>query len=144
LTGGYLSLLWGLISWIINGSIVISRRRKQARAKKEMQAYKTMQNQPQQAVIIRDQPYIIEEKPAESVETNKIKEEKIDENREKINEWLQEGLLLLSQGNLEEAEMIYNSLRQEYNPESDAYGALQRRILAFYEEIVAEKKEREQ
>ena len=135
-TGGLISLIWGLVSWIINFEIVFTKRKKQ--------------NSRQEIIM----PQIQEQNSTElqvqdSLSNFQIKKQdenpdkKQDENLEKINEWLSEGLLMLSEGSLEEAELIYENLRREYNPDNDAYGVLQRRILSFYEEIMAEKRDRE-
>lgn len=67
-------------------------------------------------------------------------QEKIQEHREKIDDWLEEGLRLLAEGNLEEAELIYQSVRKEYNPEHDLDNRTYKRILDFYIEIRDEKK----
>lgn len=57
----------------------------------------------------------------------------------RINEWLDEGLRLLAQGNIEEAELIYENIRREYNPLEDKGKDMYIRIKDFYDEIIKNK-----
>lgn len=144
ITGGLISLIWSLISWIINFELVFKKPEKR----------QVITEPPLQEQISKEDYFIQEssqknsfinrvQQPVQNILSSSFfKEEKINENLEKINEWLEEGLRMLSNGNLEESELIYNSLKQEYDPENDAYGILQRRIVSFYEEIMAERNDR--
>jgi hypothetical protein len=121
ITGGLIALLWGIIAWIINLEFAFRR------------------NSFKKPALEVAKPFLKEQK-VEANETT-LKEKQKEENIEKINEWLTEGLRFLSEGNLEEAELIYNNIKQEYDAEEDAYGVLQRRIVSFYEEIISERRE---
>lgn len=121
LSGGIIALLWGIISWIVNFEVVVKKPE-----------YDSNNNLAQQ-----EQP----KKKFMAESEKNVKQTKDEESLERMNEWLTEGARFLTEGNLEEAELIYVNLRQEYNPENDAYGVLQRRIVSFYEEILAERKE---
>lgn len=110
-TGGLISLLWGLVSWLVHHEVVLKRN-------ENLNKFIPMDSR---LIPIREQ-------------------EKIQEHREKIDEWLEEGLRLLAEGNLEEAELIYKGIRKEYNPEHDLDKRTYKRILDFYIEIMDEKK----
>jgi len=109
-TGGLISLIWGIVSWIVHAEIVIKRK---------------------------DKPSVI---PVNTKLIPISQQEVIREQKEKLEDWLEEGLRLLAEGNLEEAELIYKSIRTEYNPEQDLERRNYRRILDFYIEIMEEKK----
>lgn len=83
----------------------------------------------------------IQERPLE--QSNYLSTEKKEEStkspNERVEQWLQVGLLLLSQNNLEEAEMIYNSLKQEYDFSNDPYQELYSRIKSFYEALIQKR-----
>jgi hemerythrin superfamily protein len=85
---------------------------------------------------------LLKENPVITQEAD-IREKQKEENIEKISEWLGEGFRFLAEHNLEEAELIYKNLIKEYRKEFDEYGILQKRILSFYEEILAERREQE-
>jgi len=109
--GGLISLIWGIVSWLIHAEIVVKNKN---------------------AV-----PILSEKLRSVS------EEESINEHKEKIEEWLEEGLRILAEGNIDEAEMIYNSIKKEYDPNKDPARHNYRRILDFYMELVEEKRELE-
>jgi len=111
-TGGLISLIWGFVSWLIHLEVVVHNKK------------------------------AIPAPIFSSKMTSIAEQESIQEHSEKIEEWLEEGLRILSEGNLEEAEMIYTSIKKEYNPFKDPARHNYRRILDFYMEIVSEKRER--
>jgi hypothetical protein len=137
-TGGLLSLIWGILSWIINWEFVVK---------------KPNFNQPQPQVQVKEviKPIILE-KPV-IVEREVIVEKPVPVQAEpqpmysspllnqKINEWLESGLLMLSEGNVEEAEMIYDQISREYDSGQDMDHDTYKRILDFYYEISAKKKQ---
>ncbi len=61
---------------------------------------------------------------------------KTSESIKRIDEWLHEGLLLLSEGNLSEAELIYNQIRREYDSREDSNKDLYSRVKDLYDQIL--------
>ena len=112
-TGGLVSLIWGLVSWIVHMEIVVKRKIGAD-------------------IIPRDFKMV----PISE-------QESIQEHKEKIEEWLEEGLRILAEGNLDEAELIYNSIKKEYDKDKDPERRTYKRILDFYIEIVSDRKELE-
>ena len=127
-TGGLLSLIWGLLSWIIHFEFVV---------KKSLVSQSQVVQQIQPVI----QPIIL--KPIEKIEIP-IKEEIVpikeplkysSINQSKIEEWLEAGLLMLAQGNIYEAELIYEQISRAYDLNNDITHETYKRILDFYYEI---------
>jgi len=111
-TGGLLALIWGLLEWVINFEISLKARDKQI---------------PIQEREIKEPVKIVE-----------VREVSPTDYHSTIEQWLEEGWRLLSEGKLEEARLIHEQLRKEYNPEIDSSKILYNRIKDFYEEIIKE------
>ena len=58
----------------------------------------------------------------------------------KIEEWLEMGLLMLSEGNLEGAELVYEQISRAYDIDKDVSHETYKRILDFYYEIRGKQK----
>lgn len=114
-TGGLIALIWGFISWAINSEIIFKKIQKPAPLVSQINAPK-------------------KQEPEKELEPAHFQEHK-----EKIEEWLEEGLRLLADKNIEEAELIYKSLRQEYDPYKDPYQTFYKRIMDFYAELNEER-----
>ena len=123
-TGGLISLIWGIVSWLVHLEIVFKKKEK----------IPTIEPVPRST-------------PVKNLELPKImsisEQEHLQEQQEKIEEWLEEGLRILAEGNIDEAELIYNGIRQEYNLDADPGRKNYRRILDFYMELVEERRERD-
>jgi hypothetical protein len=76
--------------------------------------------------------------PTEKTKEIQVSKEKIVQKE--IEEWLSEGLLLLAEGNLSEAELIYESIKKEYDASKDKARELYNRILDFYRILIGERK----
>jgi hypothetical protein len=111
-TGGLLALIWGLLEWVINFEISLKARDKQTS--------------------------IQEREIKEPIKIIEVREVSPTDYHSTIEQWLEEGWRLLSEGKLEEARLIYEQLRKEYNPEIDSSKILYNRIKDFYEEIIKE------
>jgi hypothetical protein len=122
ITGGFLSIIWGLLSWIINLEFIFKKKEKIALAPQVVQAPPRIQEE-----VRTDIPPIPEQKPTFS------------SNPGELDSWLDEGFRLLAEKNLEEAELIYEQARRAYNPQADSNQKLYKRLLDFYTEIVAER-----
>jgi hypothetical protein len=127
-TGGLLALIWGILSWIIHGEIVIKSPNKYPR----IQETKSVQEiKPLEEIKIDEKPKIYQQTP----ESNQFVQNK-------IQEWLEAGLLLLSEGNILEAELIYEQISKEYNSLEDIDHKTYKRILDFYYEINEKRREK--
>jgi len=122
-TGGLLALLWGFISWIIHAELIFRKRDKPIQQKPlpEMKPVEKIEKKEELAPA----PMPVFSMPPE------IK-------KQAMEEWLEEGYLLLAQGKTKECKMIYNQLRRAYNPEEDSNKMMYRRFLDFYYEILDE------
>jgi hypothetical protein len=118
-TGGLLSLIWGFLSWIIHFEFVFKKKEK---------------TQESPAVV---KPLIVPQKVDPSRFVSPVKE-KINGSLP-IEDWIDQGLLLLSQRNIQEAELIYNEVKRAYDPKEDYNQRIYKRILDFYYEIMDEK-----
>ncbi len=126
-TGGLLALIWGLISWIVNIEIVFSRRRKLPNIPPQNQPSKP---QIQKVVVEKQVPVpVYIEKPRPMLPPQK-----------EIEVWLEEGLFLLSEGRVYEAESMYEQIKRYYNPDQDNNQQTYKRILDFYYEIMERRK----
>ena len=124
-TGGLFALIWSIVSWIINLAFVVKRPKAFI-----------------QPTIRQSVPQFEEQRyEQEKLKSEKAKQEQFeyDETKQKLETWLEEGFLLLSQKNLPEAELIYEHLRKEYTSQVDPYKNLFMRIKSFYDEILREK-----
>lgn len=63
----------------------------------------------------------------------------INEEDQKLSGWLDEGLKFLSEGNIDEAELIYESIRKDFDPKELKDPDLRRRIINFYSELLRAK-----
>lgn len=115
LTGGLLAFIWGIISWIIHIEISFSRKHKSQKAWEAQQKEK-LETQKTENILEKYKP------SPEPIKT-------------KLEEWLEEGLFLLSEGKTAEAAAIYESIKQEYDPDKDQDKIFFNRILRFYEQV---------
>ncbi len=143
-TGGYLSLLWGIISLIIHWEVVFKAPEK----KPQEINPKPIESKP----IIKEKivEKIVEKpvsKPAEQpkpapqpslIPTPIIPARAL--GQKDIIEWLEEGYLFLADGNVKKAELIYNHVKRAYDPMRDPGQVAYKRILDFYDQILDEKK----
>ncbi len=120
-TGGLLALLWGIISWIINIEVVLRKRRKS----------------PPTPIILQE---IVQQPSQQSQESAPLTKIQIQMHQQDINDWLEEGLFLLSEGRIREAASIYEQVKRYYDPVKDIDQRLYKRILDFYYEIMEKKK----
>ena len=114
-TGGLLALLWGLISWIIHSEVIFKKKEKPVQEEKKPEK----KEEPVAMPVFATSPEV---------------------KREAMEDWLNEGYLLLAQGKIREPEMIYNQLRRAYNPDEDVNHVMYKRLLDFYQEIMDEIK----
>lgn len=127
-TGGLIALIWGILSWIINFEMVVKKPAPRPQL-------------PREKVKIKEviKPIIIEREvqaPAPAPRSSSPLVQK------KINEWLESGLLLLSEGQVEEAELIYEQISREYDSSQDIDHDTYKRILDFYYEISARRQQK--
>lgn len=118
-TGGLLSLIWGFLSWLIHLEFVFKKNEKS----------------PESTPVVK--PLIVPQKVEPSRFASAIKE-KINGSLP-IEDWIDQGLLMLSQKNMAEAELIYNEVKRAYDPQEDYNQRIYKRILDFYYEILDEK-----
>ena len=62
------------------------------------------------------------------------------EHEEKISDWLNMGVRAIAEQNLEEANLIYDFIKKEYDPMHDPTKHLYKKILDFYQEMMALEK----
>jgi uncharacterized membrane protein len=130
-TGGYLSVLWGIISLIIHWEVVFKKVEKQPAPEKP---------QPRPLPVI---PPKVEKK---SEPEKSRPEEEIRPfiparpiSQDELYDWLDEGYLFLAEKNLRKAEIIYEQLRRAYDYTQDSGRIMYRRILDFFDEIMMER-----
>lgn len=124
LTGGYLSVLWGIISLIIHWEVIFKKVEKQPEPEKP------------KALPAPIKPVVAEkaaEKPPITIPARPITKQDLDE-------WLEEGYLFLADGQTRKSELIYNQLKRAYEPAKDSGQIMYKRILDFYYEILDEMK----
>jgi hypothetical protein len=108
--GGLISLLWGILSWIIHLEIRINpKEQNKGPAVKQ-----------ENKIIINQSPTVTQ--------------------RSSLEEWIDQGLLFLSQNNLSEAKLIYEQVRLAYDSSQDSNGKIYRKIIDFYNELSQIKK----
>jgi len=113
-TGGLIAFLWNFLSWIINFEFSF---RKKEKTQIEQAAAKTKSVQ----------------SAGKPVEGPKQK------MKRRINELLAKGFSLLAEKKLKEAEIVYDTIRQEYRQNQDTNRELYNRIKAFYESILNQR-----
>jgi hypothetical protein len=113
--GGLLSLIWGFLSWIIHAEI----------------AFKKRQQLPIQVLENKS-----EDNPPQ---IKQYLEVAVNPKRYEIEDWIDQGLLLLAEKNIKEAELIYEQIRRAYDSSRDLDKTVYKRILDYYSEIVEEK-----
>lgn len=148
-TGGLLSLIWGILSWIIHFEMVVKKRPTISR-KLQQQSLLAQKPQPQQEPEPQQNtPEFIKPSfiPQEIQSISLLQAPMIPSSsliQTKIIEWLEAGLLLLSEGNIEEAELVYEQIAREYDVNQDIDQHIYKRILDFYYEIFARKQQKQQ
>lgn len=123
-TGGLLSLIWGLLSWIVHFEFVFKRKEKLP------PIIQVVQPENVQPVLQTVSEPIQEKVPETFVYKGQ---------RYELEEWVDEGLRLLAEKNIKEAELVYNQARRAYDPIKDPGQKVYKRILDFYTELVEEK-----
>jgi hypothetical protein len=78
-------------------------------------------------------------KNLESKQINSEASSSSHEGNSDLDDWINAGIRLLSENNLEEAEMIYEQAKRAYNPAEDKNQKIYRRILDFYHEIIEKR-----
>lgn len=123
-TGGLISLIWAILSWIIHFELVVN---KPSFSQSKSQQFQQPQN------IINVPAVPVQQPIVESLKVSSM-------NQTKIEEWLGVGLLMLSEGNVYEAELIYEQISRAYDANRDIDHNTYKRILDFYYEINERKK----
>ena len=112
-TGGLISLIWGLLSWLINFELVFKKRQK--------------------LIPIHSQPKI------EVKQIIRQPKDKISPTQKKIKALLDMGHFFLEKKDMTGAKKIYQQINQEYNFSKDISIATYKEILDFYAEIHEKK-----
>jgi len=120
-TGGLISLIWAFVHWLINFEFIFKTKEKKPEVIQEQNPE-------------RRQIFVQREKPKEPRE--ELPKQVLTNPNAVIEAWLQQGYQFLSERNIEEAKLIYNEIKREYNPEKDPTGIFYIRISQFYEEIL--------
>lgn len=145
-TGGLISLVVAIINWLIH----LTFKQKEIVIKKEVEIGNSISYQPQTQVA---KEAVTEQKNKDKEDLEKIKKETLSEvssferkptissvTQTKIEEWLEMGLLMLAQGNIVEAELIYEQISRAYDIDRDINHETYKRILDFYYELKEKKK----
>jgi len=152
-TGGLLSLIWAILSWIFHSRAIdkeeeYSQQRTQkednkVEEKNQLETQKKIQDSIKSKVEAENLPTIV---ISEKVKTFPNQLEQINNSspllENKISEWLDAGLLLLSEGNLAEAELVYDQISRQYNALDNRDPLTYKRILDFYYELSMEKEKK--
>ncbi len=131
-TGGLISLIWAILSWIIHFA-----------TKKKTSSTEVMPIQPlvQSSIQYEPQTQVAKDATKEDATEKPAEIKRIESvTQTKIEEWLEMGLLLLSEGNIESAELIYEQISRAYDIDKDISHETYKRILDFYYELKQKKK----
>jgi len=131
-TGGLISLVIAILSWLIH---LITR--------KKTPSLEVAQLKPVASSVIQYEPQTQVAKEASMQVTQESSEQikRIESvTQTKIEEWLEMGLLMLSEGNLESAELIYEQISRAYDIDKDISHETYKRILDFYYAIKEKKR----
>jgi hypothetical protein len=129
-TGGLISLVIAILSWLIH---LIMGKKPQL----EMMPIKPLV---QSSIRYEPQTQVAKDVTAEAIEKPEQIRRIESVTQTKIEEWLEMGLLMLSEGNIEGAELIYEQISRAYDIDKDVSHETYKRILDFYYEIREKKK----
>jgi len=127
--GGVLALLWFLIYYFFSFLFWLFSA-----------LFRSVQKKSNSIIVETQKPIVQEEKQPEGKEEEP--ENLASELRDKkdfndtLSQWLEEGLLLLSEGKMSEAELIYEEIRRQYNSSNTKDPILYERINSFYKELL--------
>lgn len=123
LTGGYISLIVGVISWLIHLEIVFKL------------PFTEKTNKINETLIVpikKEQPKIT---PSSTPITPQKKKTMEEEQNERITQLTEQGVKLLAKKDISGAEIIYHTIEKEYDPKKDSSKNTYKKILDLYAEI---------
>lgn len=132
-TGGIIAVMINLILWIVH---ILHKDPSSDKSELKSLAPSVIKYEPQTQVA--------KEEATQSLIENKEKPQEIKRiesvTQTKIEEWLEMGLLMLSEGNREGAELVYEQISRAYDIDKDISHETYKRILDFYYALNEKKK----